>query len=287
MPSSHFATALQRTFLLLALLIFPALARAQSGRLAGQVVDQSTQAPISYASVGVLRQPLGTVADDQGRFSLDLAAGFENDSLRISLLGYAPLTIRIADLRRQLQQSGGKVRLQPAPTRLAEVRVRPGKTRRRVVGNSSSSNNVTAAFVINRLGNQIGQGMRLKRLSAVEQVSFHVAECTYDSLFYRVNVYQVQKDQPVKSLLTKPVYVRVLKGQIEDRLVVDLRPYNVWAKGDIVVALEMVKDLGPGTLQLSSSLMDGPLFVTDNSLNGWEKIRGFGVGIDATITEYF
>jgi hypothetical protein len=262
-------------------------AQAQStNRLAGQVLDEATRKPVPYASLGVLHQPVGTVADDQGRFTLELSTTTDADSVRVSLLGYAPLAGRVADLRRQLSQNGGRLLLRPAPTQLAEVTVRPGQTTRRVLGNSTNSTAVSGGFEANKLGKQLGQGMHLRRPALLEQVSFHVARCTYDSLFYRVNVYQVEKGQPTANLLPEPVYVRVRKDQIKDRLVVDLSQYNLMVHDDIVVALEMVRDLGPGALTLSGSLLGGPIYFTEQSTNGWERFRGIGFGIDATVLEY-
>ena len=277
-------TAFASSLSLLALQL-PAFAQT-SAALNGQLLDQTTQRPVAYASVGVLRRPLGTVADDQGRFSLNLPATYDQDSVRLALIGYAPRTLSVADLRRQLNQNGGTMLLQPAATQLAEVVVRPGKLTRRIIGNSSNSTHTTASFDVNRPGNQIAQGMHLRRPAQLEQVSFHVAECTYDSLFYRINVYQVVDGQPTTSLLPTPVYVRVRKGQLKDRFVADLRSFNLTVQGDIAVALEMVKGLGSGTLHLSGSVLGGPIYFTDQSANGWDRLRGFGVGIDATVAEY-
>ena len=86
------------------LLLQAAPEHAQSTTLIGQVLDQTTQAPVAYASVGVLRRPVGTVADDQGRFTLKLPAANDQDSLRIGLLGYAPRTMQMA-AQRQLGRS--------------------------------------------------------------------------------------------------------------------------------------------------------------------------------------
>ncbi|GAA4032795.1 hypothetical protein GCM10022409_16350 [Hymenobacter glaciei] len=254
--------------------------------LAGQVLDQTTQAPVAYPSVGVLRRPLGTVADDQGRFALSLPAANDQDSLRIGLLGYAPLTVQVAAFRRQLAQSGGRVYLRPAPMQLAEVVVRPGKLTRRVVGNSANTNRIQGGFAMNTLGKQLAQGIHVRRPSTLEQVSFHVSRCTYDSLFYRINVYQVVDGVPTANLLPEPVYVRVRKGQLKDRMVADLRRFNISVQGDIAVGLEMVKNLGPGQLMLGLSMLRGPVYVARQSTAGWERIHGFGVSIDATVAEY-
>jgi len=275
---------------LLALLSGPTSVWAQAGSAAsplkGQVLDQATKAPVAYASIAVLHQPVGTVADDQGNFALSLPATNDLDSLRIALLGYAPLTVQVGAFRRQLAQGSGQVLLRAVPTQLAEVLVRPGKQVRRVVGNSTNSTRITGGFKVNELGNQLAQGMHLRRPATLEQVSFHVAKCTYDSLFYRINVYQVVKGQPSANLLPEPVYVRVRKGQIKDRIVADLHRFNLTVQGDIAVALEMVKNLGPGELMLSIGMLGGPLYFSKQTTSGWEKVSGFGVGIDATVTEY-
>jgi hypothetical protein len=272
------------------LLAFAGAAASQTSpsatALVAQVLDQATQAPVAYASVGVLRQPVGTVADDQGRFTLNLSAANDQDSLRIGLLGYAPRTVQVAALRQQLAQSGGRLYLRPAPTQLAEVVVRPGKSTRRIIGNSTNTNKMVAGFGANKLGKQLAQGMHVRRPGTLEQVSFHVSRCTYDSLFYRVNVYQVVNGRPTANLLPEPVYVRVRKGQIKDRLVADLRRFNLTVQGDIAVSLEIVKDLGPGQLMLSLGLLQGPVYVSEQIANGWERMLGFGLGIDATVTEY-
>ena len=257
-----------------------------STTMASQVLDQSTQAPLAYASIGVLRRPLGTVADDQGRFVLDVPVANDADSLRFSLLGYAPRTVQVGAYRRQLAQGGKAIGLAPVPTQLAEVVVRPGKLTRRVVGNSTNSRSIVGGFRSNELGYQLAQGMHLRRPATLEEVSFHVARCSYDSLFYRINVYQVVNGMPAANLLPQPVYVRVRKGQIRDRVVADLRRFNLTVQGDIAVALEVVKNLGPGELLLSLSALHGPIYFFKHTTNGWEKKKGFGVGIDATVAEY-
>ena len=69
-------------------------------------------------------------------------------------------------------------------------------------------------------------------------------------------------------------------------MVTDLRRFNITVQGDIAVGLEMVKDLGPGQFMLSVALLQGPIYVDKQATNGWEWVRGFGIGIDATVTEY-
>ena len=274
----------------------PALAQTPVAPLRGQVTDAATGRPVAYASVGVLHRPVGTVADGQGRFVLAVPAAYDADSLRISLVGYQAYTAAVGQVRHRTcpPETTCAVPLTPN-TALAEVVVRPqGRAVRRVLGNSSNSKRAILSFVSKDLGNQLGQGMHIKHPTMLEDVSFHVAMCTYDSVFYRVNVYRLGPDglpDEQRNMLPEAVYVRLTKTQIADRIRVDLSRYSLWLRpGDnIAVCLELVRDLGPGLLSLSAKVLGGPFLFKDKGYKGhkvgWQKVGAVGAGIDATVTE--
>ena len=64
---------------------------AQVTKIEGQVTDALTKKPIPYANVYVASSLLGTLTDDNGRYSLKII-NKEADSLRASLLGYRQAT---------------------------------------------------------------------------------------------------------------------------------------------------------------------------------------------------
>ena len=80
----------------------------------GVVLDRQTKAPVPYASVAVPAKAVGTVADGQGRFTLNVPAGGQ---LAVSSVGYA--TASVAPTAAALT-----VYLQPAAYELAGVQVR-------------------------------------------------------------------------------------------------------------------------------------------------------------------
>jgi len=262
--------------------------------VSGQALDQN-RAPLPYASVGVIGQPVGTVADEQGRFRLSVPAQYDADSLRISLVGYRPYTVTVRDFRRRACQTETLcpvVLTAAAQTTLREVVVRPkGKAARKVLGNSGNSTSTSVGLEGNSLGNQIGQLIRIKYPSMLEQVSFHINQCTYDSVFYRVNVYRMGPDglpDEQRSVLPKAVYVRLAKAQTADRIQVDLSRYQLWLEPEqhVAVCLELVRDLGPGKLYLTAKMLGGPVFGKNRDKSeDWKKMGGVGAGIDATVTE--
>src|SRR6056297_341842 len=74
---------------LLAFLIAPSLAAAQTGTVQGQVVDASTGQPLPSAQVTVEGTGLGGLTNQQGRFLvLNVPAG--QQTVRALLIGYSP-----------------------------------------------------------------------------------------------------------------------------------------------------------------------------------------------------
>lgn len=284
---------------------------SQSGTiLQGKVVDQVTQHSLGFSSLSLLREPLGTVADAAGRFRLAVPVGHEADSLRVSLVGYAARTLTLAGWRQQLALTGGLVALAPQPVSLPAVQVSAQQLVQRKVGNASDSNRLFYWLDNNSPGNQIGGFIPVKRPGWLEAVSFHVAVCSYDSLFLRLNVYALRAGFPAVALLPVPVYIRLARTQLRDRVVLDLRPYRLWLTDNVVVALELLKPLGPGTLCFSASQAQGPLYFIDKPGDGrnpnvpprgtvnrhepwqrqgresdWSKFSNVGVGIEATLLQ--
>jgi CarboxypepD_reg-like domain len=278
--------------------------------LTGQVRDQLTRQPLGYASVGVLRYPFGTVADNRGHFELNLPATYDADSVRFSLLGYASRTLSVAELRRLMR--GGPVLLHPQAVPLRGAVVRAPGMRRRVAGNFGGGP-LLEAFHYNLAGNQFGQRLVIRRAAWLQDISFKITHCTYDTVYLRLNVYQVGPDDfPTANLLPMPVYLRVSRGEADDRIFINLRPYKLWLTTDVIVSLELVRSLGKGTLAFLANWPGGGpsyhLEQTPGPLNAksippkgtteahiaevkqpnqgsWVKYPRVGVGIEAALLE--
>ena len=84
---------------------FAAASEADNGIITGKVINDSTTTPVSYASVALLNAAdsslyKGVITDEQGRFSFnDLPYG--KYSLKVTFVGYKPITIRGIELSRQ------------------------------------------------------------------------------------------------------------------------------------------------------------------------------------------
>ncbi|GAA4494051.1 hypothetical protein GCM10023172_03550 [Hymenobacter ginsengisoli] len=195
------------------------------------------------------------------------------------------------------------------PVPLGPVQVMASHLRHRVLGNSSNAQQPFFWPDYTEPGNQFGQGIHLKQPGWLEAVSFHVAACSYDSLFLRIHVYALAQGFPGAALLPQLVAVRLARASLANRVVLDLRPYHVWLSGDAVVALEILRAQGSGTLTFSAARVPGPLYVIDLPGSGanrnfpprgtarqplfwqqsptttWRKATTFSLGIDATVLQ--
>jgi hypothetical protein len=100
------------------------LASAQSGTIAGQVVDKLTGLALPYSSISIVGRPGERFAADSGRFRLtDVPAG--SARLRVRHVGYTPLEQRIDVVARGTTTV--LVALTRAPVTLAAVHVNDGR----------------------------------------------------------------------------------------------------------------------------------------------------------------
>ncbi len=103
-----------KLFIILILIFLPNILIAQA-ILSGRILD-AKQKPIAFAAIGYYHSRIGDNSDSIGVFRIKKITG---DSIKVSALGYQPVTIVITELTNQLQ-----VELKEAYTSLDAVSVR-------------------------------------------------------------------------------------------------------------------------------------------------------------------
>jgi hypothetical protein len=236
-------------FALLAAFVAPFSSAAQTGgtpdRVSGTLTDERGL-PLSYVSVGIPGTTVGSVADEQGRFTLFFGKETNPaDSVRFSLLGYRPLTVTVADLRIRL--TDGPVQLAEEARTLGGVVVLGRQLRRGTVGSDNADTRMNTNFAIGEkprqnLGAEVGRKFNLPRGACrLETYRFYV-QTNFDSVRFRVNVYSARSFQP---LLTRNVYITV-PGKRRAWVEVDLSKFDLVVSEDVVVSVQWVDQVGTG-----------------------------------------
>ncbi|TAE29014.1 MAG: carboxypeptidase-like regulatory domain-containing protein [Cytophagales bacterium] len=249
------------------------------GLLTGRIQSTDNQ-PLAYVSIGIPGTPVGTVSTEAGTFSLTLKPETApTDSVRFSILGYAPLTLTVASLRQRLE-TGQALSLTETARQLAEVRIKPvpGKT----IGNQRVATNMNTNLMLNsqpsqNLGSEVGRRFNLPgRTVRLTQYRAYV-ESNFEGVTLRINVYEARSMKP---LLNRNVYVKIT-GKHSNWIEVDLEPLNLVAEGDVVASVQWVDSEGKGSyLGLPIQM---PAFATHmykyGSQNKWKTFRGMSTAM--------
>ena len=265
------------------------LSAAQPRELRGQLRDEAG-APLPFATIGVVGQPVGTVADDSGRFQLLLPATVAaSDSVRFALLGCRPRTMAVAGL----PANPVRIALAEAALALPEATVRARGLDTARIGNRHYQTHLMTNFALGsqpdqNLGAEIGRIFQLPRRGAWLE-SFRCVICSeFDTVRVRLNVYRLRDGVPAELLLTRPLY-RELIGAKDRWVTFDLRAENLFVTdGAVAVAVEWVGHSAQRGRTLSIPLLM-PAFGTHlyryGAANRWKRFPGMSTTMELTVLQ--
>jgi hypothetical protein len=258
-----------KTGLLFFILFSPGIVFCQSYK--GMVLTNDTRRGIGFVNVGIIGKNVGTVTDQLGNFSLIIDSRYDNDSLRFSLIGYEPKSYLVKDYR---ENSVKEILLKPKMYNLSEVKVTYHRARGIRLGVPVESNQLKSGFSDNELGSEMGVKIETSGRVRLEDINLNVATCTYDSVTYRLNIYQCLDDDEYKNILQKPIYLSFSKDEINQPITVDLKKYSIFIDGDVLITLEIYKDLGEGRLLFHTQFFTGTTYHRKTSEGKWTEAPG-------------
>lgn len=68
-------------------------------KFSGKIVDRETKEPLPFASIFIKEKPIGTVTNADGEFDFYIPIEYAQDTLVISMMGYSPYRVRVADIK--------------------------------------------------------------------------------------------------------------------------------------------------------------------------------------------
>ncbi len=250
--------------------------------LSGHVVDNATGVVIPYVNIGVLEGENGTVSNDQGYFNLELGASSPEAILRFSYIGYEVYDVSVLEIQNSCE-APCEISLKPKILEMQEVVVYPREFKEKVVGNPHPPRFMKGGFSSDSLGYELGILVRLKqRATFLKELRLHGIETTYDSVFYRLNVYEMKAKKPGRNILGKPIYITLSDIKNNEDIAIDLTPYHIVVQDDFVISLEYVKELGEGKMLFGTGILSGKLFYRRTSQGKWLSAP-YGLGMSVLI----
>ena len=254
---------------LVILLLIPGLTFSQTQK--GRVLSSETKSGIGFVNVGIINKNIGTVTDINGDFSIPLDADYDNDSIRFSMIGYESKTFLVSHFK---ENSQNPIYLTPRSYSLQEVKVTYHKAKKIRLGSPVTSDELRSGFAYNDLGSELGIKIHVKGQVKLTDLNLNVAICTYDSVTYRLNIYQSANQTEYKNILTRPVYISFTKDKINNVLIFDLSKYSIIIEGNVLITLELYKNLGQGRLLFRTEFFTGTTYHKKTSEGSWTESAG-------------
>jgi hypothetical protein len=258
-----------KTGLLLFVLLIPVLTSGQIVK--GTVLSKETNTGIGFVNVGIIGRNIGTVSDESGNFSITLDNIYNNDSIRFSMIGYDSKTLLISHFK---EDSLKKIYLTPKYYNLLEVKVTYRKAREITLGTEVLADLLRSGFESNDLGSELGIKVDVKKRVKLKDLNLNVAICTFDSVTYRLNIYQLENKTEYKNILAEPIYISFSKDKINKVITFDLTKYSIIIEGDVLITLELFKDLGEGRLLFYTEFFTGSTYHRKTSEGKWTAAPG-------------
>lgn len=258
-----------KTGLLLFALFIPEVIFSQSQK--GKVFSRETNSGLGFVNIGIIGKNIGTVSDESGNFTITIGDAYDIDTLRFSMIGYESKSFLVGYFK---EKSTKDVYLDPISYKLQEVKVIYHKPREITLGTPVFSNDLRSGFAYNDLGSELGIKVQIKRPVKLKDINLNVATCTYDSVTFRLNIYETFNQIEYKNILTKPIYISFTKDKINKVITFDLREYSIIIEGDVLVALELYRDLGEGRLLFRTKYFTGTTYHKKSSEGKWTESSG-------------
>ena len=143
----------------------------------------------------------------------------------------------------------------------------------KTIGNKLSSNDRNNSFAIIQ-GGQVGISMNAgSKPVELLKLSFHVDNQSQDTIPFKVNVYSMVDKYPQNNLVKEEVKGTIIRTNKPDNQLVsiDLSPFNIQVKGDILVSVEFLKTEPEKSLGFACGLLNGGTYYKSEPNSNWEK----------------
>jgi hypothetical protein len=237
----------------------------------GNVLSEGFKTGIGFVNIGIIGKNIGTVSDKSGHYAINLTHISEKDSLRFSMIGYESKSFLVGEFRKD---STRDVYLSQKVYCIPEFTVVYHKPRKVELGTSVTSNELRSGFGSNDLGSELGVKVHCKGRVRLNDINLNISICTYDSVTYRLNIYQSTNDDKYINILNEPVYLSFTKDKVKEVVTFDLTKYSLIVEGDIMIALELYRDLGEGKLLFDTQYFRGTTFHRKSIEGTWAGATG-------------
>ena len=210
--------------------------------LKGTIVDEETNSPLVYASIGILNRPVGTISDTLGNYFFEISNEYVNDTLQVSHAGYETKKLLLSEFAKQDDKT---IKLVKRVISLQEIVLSNRSGEEESFGRNASGklmqvslHNKTSADMT--VGSEMGIRIKPKSPALLKNVNWYISANNFRSIKFRLNVYSVKNNIP-DSLLTDEQIFGTVGEYITGWIQLDLEPYNIKVDKDFIVTIQWIE----------------------------------------------
>ncbi len=250
-------------------------------QISGTVFEMNGEIPVEFVNIGIVGKNVGTIADQNGKYKLQIKPEYYSDTLCFSSIGYYPYSVKVSDF---IDLNNGNVSLAKRLYSLTEVVVRPKKYRQKTLGITERKRMDT---YIHEAENESGTLMNNSGIAIIKEVNINIvgagtSDIQKDSILLRINIYKVHQEKQFENILSSPI---LTKQGIKHKITVDLRHLNLVVEGNFLVTFERLSydyNNYVGLLFLPIGDSSHNSYVRRASHGTWVKLSG-GISISVLV----
>lgn len=253
--------------LLFIVFTFPVLAFGQNS-FNGTIINKKTREKVPFATIGLIKENIGTNADEEGNFSLHRYKKIPNDSIIISCIGYETLTLPVEKINFQFLN----IELSEKIKSLSEVVIKSTTVSTTLNDFKKCGNSyITTSGLITQLAQHFNspvENASLTHVTICRNSHFYDAEKT----IFRIRIYNMDSvsKAPSADLCNEIIEVKTKSKIIK----VNLEKYNIQIPDkDFFIAVEWLKipyNIEKGKMKINGKEVE---HITYHPSIGWSDAK--------------
>ncbi|MEL7004017.1 MAG: carboxypeptidase regulatory-like domain-containing protein, partial [Bacteroidota bacterium] len=250
----------------------------------GKVVDKEGGRPISYARLQLSDAQIGTLGGAKGQYRLNyleehrnlkvavFAPGYYTQTYELEKLWSMPPDSAVISLTRKIKQPPYQDTIKIINYMLVPKDIKPAKF-------------FSASYLPSlSIGQEIGSLFSFGEDEAlIKSVQFGISSNSSEKIVLRPNFYTVKNGRPFENITPDNISLQV-SGDT-GKLSIDLEGFNLRAKGEIFVSLELTDIAGDDTkFSFTSKLTEVPAFIKPAHSSQWNKYPGLSPAFELEVT---
>lgn len=249
--------------------------------LEGLLIDSKSKQPLAWVNIGVVGKNIGTVSNNKGSFKIEINEKYNQDTLRISMIGYKERLFKLIDFRDRIYKNR-LLKLEAEATQLDEVIISSNKKQEHILGNKIFTNTTVYGFQSNELGNELGTTIKVEDGPvSIKKVNINIYKNPLKVFKFRLNIYNLKDGVPDKNILNENIIFECIKNR--GTFIIDVSKYAIVVDEDIFVSMEWIENSIERELYFSTTPDGSKTFSKYTSQATWFEEKNVSLGLNISV----